>query len=275
MKRCIYLAVLLLTASCTARTDHNLNSVLWVQTAAEYPANCHQAYNSALMNIDAAIADSRWTGALEQTNDFSDLPPAVIFDLDETVLDNSAYQAQLVKEGSGFQLSSWDQWVGMRQAGSIAGAVEFINYLQNQGVEVFFITNRECRKRSGSASPCPQEKDTIENLNALGISGIKGSNVLLKNEYADWVSEKQGRRAYIAEKYRILMLFGDDLGDFIPGVQNDIAPGKRREIAETYHANWGTKWFIIPNPMYGSWYKVLKTPPSTYLQGVTAKDSEK
>ncbi|MBC2717664.1 MAG: acid phosphatase [Desulfobacteraceae bacterium] len=271
MKQFIYLAVLLLMVSCSSKTNHNLNSVLWVQTAAEYQANCYQAYHTAFIYVEAALADNRWTGALEQTNDFSDLPPAVIFDLDETVFDNSAYQAQLALDGSGFQLSSWDQWVRMRKAGSIAGAVDFINYAQNQGIEVIFITNRECKKRDNRSSPCPQESDTIENLNALGITGITGNNVLLKHEYIDWGSEKKSRREYIVEKYRVIMIFGDDLGDFIPGVKKEITPEKRKEMAAIFNAYWGTKWFIIPNPMYGSWRQVLKTPQCRHLQGFTEK----
>ncbi len=268
MKQFIYFTVLLLMTACAAKTDRNINSVLWVQTAAEYQANCYQAYNTALLSIETAIADNRWTGALEQTNDFSDLPPAVIFDLDETVLDNSAYQAKLALEGSGFQLSSWDQWIGMQQAGSIAGAVVFINYIQNQGIEVIFISNRECRKRDNASSLCPQEADTIENLNTIGITGITEKNVLLKHEYMDWGSEKKSRREYIVEKYRVLMIFGDDLGDFIPGVKKEITPEKRKETAAIYNHNWGTKWFIISNPMYGSWRQILKTPRHRYLQGL-------
>lgn len=268
MKQFFCIAVLFLITGCTTATNHNFNGVLWVQTAAEYQANCYQTYNAALLSLETAIADNRWTGALEQINDFSDLPPAVIFDLDETVFDNSEYQAQLALDGIGFNLSSWDQWVRMHKAGSISGAVDFINFIQNQGIEVIFITNRECCERDVASSPCPQEIDTIENLNALGITGITEKNVLLKHEYMNWDAEKQNRREYIAEKYRVLMIFGDDLGDFIPGVKIKITPEKRKKIVALYHAYWGTKWFIVPNPMYGSWQQILKTPQRQYLQGL-------
>jgi len=271
IKNIISCAVLLFMISCSQKANPNFNSVLWVQTAAEYQANCRQTYKNARLNLEAAIADTRWTGALEQTNDFSDLPPAVIFDLDETVFDNSAYQAHLALDGSDFQLSSWDQWVRMRLAGRIAGAVDFIHYIQNKGIEVIFISNRECKKRDGSADLCPQETDTIENLNTMGITGISGNNILLKNEYRDWGSEKKNRRDYVVEKYRILMIFGDDLGDFIPDVKKEITPEKRKEMVVIYNANWGTKWFILPNPMYGSWRQVLKTPRYRYLQGIPEK----
>ena len=268
MKRIIFFSVLFLLVSCSNKPNSDFNNVLWIQTAAEYQASCDQVYNSALLNIEAAVADNKWAAAIEQTNDYYDLPPAVIFDIDETVLDNSFYQAQLALDDSEYQLSSWDKWIQMQSAKDIAGAVTFIHYIQDKGIEVLFITNRECRKRGNGVLPCPQESDTIENLKALGISGITESNILLKNEFKDWGSEKKSRRKYISEKYRIIMLFGDDLGDFIPDVRKDITPEKRKEIAAIYKTNWGTKWFIISNPMYGSWQRILKSPQHQYLKGL-------
>jgi len=191
MKRIIFFLFFLFIVSCSQKPNPNFNSVLWVQTAAEYQASCDQAYNGALINIEKAIADTRWTGALEQTNNFYELPPAVIFDIDETILDNSPYQAQLIMNDSNFKLSSWDQWIKMQTAESISGAVDFINYIQNLGVEIIFITNRECKKRNNNAAPCPQEIDTIYNLQTVGIKGIDENNVLLKHEFADWESEKK------------------------------------------------------------------------------------
>jgi len=271
MKKLIIFAIFMLLSACTAKSNHNLNSVLWVQTAAEYQANCYQAYNAAIANIEAAIADNRWTAAIEQTGDFSDLPPAVIFDLDETVLDNSQYQAQLLIDESDFRLPTWDQWVKLRKAKAIAGAVDFINFIQERGIEAIFITNRECNQRNNSLSACPQKSDSIENLRNLGITGIDSNNVLLKDEYRDWGSEKQNRREYVMKKYRILMIFGDDLGDFIADVKKEITPEKRKEIVANFKENWGKKWFILPNPMYGSWNQILTTPRYRYLHGIYNK----
>lgn len=268
MKKLIFLAIAVFLAGCAANANHNLNSVLWVQTAAEYQANAYQAYNAAMQNIETAIADQRWTAAIEQTHNFYDLPPAVILDLDETVFDTSKFQAQLVMETSGFQLSAWDEWLKMRRAESIAGAVDFIDQIQAKGIETFFITNRECRKRQESTYSCPQKSDTLENLRNIGITGIDENNVLLKNEYADWGAEKQSRRTFVAQKYRILMIFGDDLGDFIPNVKKEITPEKRSELTAVFHENWGRKWFILPNPMYGSWHQILETPYNQHLQGI-------
>jgi 5'-nucleotidase (lipoprotein e(P4) family) len=268
MKYTVYLALLFSIISCAQKPNPDFSGVLWVQTAAEYQAICYQAYNSAFLNLEKAIADTRWTGAVEQTNNYNELPPAIIFDIDETVLDNSPFQAQLALTNSEYQLSTWDQWIQMQSAKGIAGAVNFINYAQNRGIEIIFISNRECLQRNDVLLTCPQESDTMENLKSVGISGIDEKNILLKNEYLDWGSEKKSRREYIAEKYRIIMIFGDDLGDFIPNVKKNVTPEKRKEMADNYKANWGNKWFIIPNPMYGSWQRILESPQHQYLQGL-------
>lgn len=266
MKQLICLGMLLLILSCMPKTAPDPTGALWAMTAAEYPACGFQAYNAAVMNLEAAIADPAWTAALEQTGAYFNLPPAVIFDIDETVLDNSEFQGWLALHRAEFKAGDWDRWGRQGRAGSIAGAVEFIQHLQDLGITVIFITNRECSRRADSASPCPQEADTIENLSAVGISGIPENQVLLKNEFADWGSDKTTRRTYVAEKYRILMLFGDDLGDFISGARTSITPEERRELAASYQTFWGKKWFILPNPNYGSWRRVLTGPADAYLK---------
>src|SRR5690242_6899130 len=80
-------------ATAPRRTHENLNAVVWTQTAAEYRAVAKQAYRLARLQLDAALADPTWTAATEQTNVSPTLPPAIVLDLDETVLDNSAFQA--------------------------------------------------------------------------------------------------------------------------------------------------------------------------------------
>lgn len=267
MKRLICFGMLLLILSCTPKMAPDPTSVLWARTAAEYPACGFQTYNAALMNLEAAIADPGWTGALEQTGEYYNLPPAVIFDIDETVLDNSKFQGWLALNRSEFKSEDWERWEKLGVAESIAGAVDFIHHLQDLGITVIFITNRSCGRQPGSTFPCPQEANTIDNLSAVGISGITENHVLLKNEFTDWGPDKTTRRSYIAEKYRIIMIFGDDLGDFISGVRSGITPEKRRELASVYRNFWGEKWFILPNPMYGSWRRVLSEPTDQYLKG--------
>ncbi|WP_319521967.1 HAD family acid phosphatase [uncultured Desulfosarcina sp.] len=269
-KMVCFFSIAILTSGCAApqsNGNNTFNSTLWLQTASEYKANAIQAYNSAAHNIDKAIADRSWTAALEQEANGSPLPPAIILDVDETVLDNSQYQAQLLIDGATFDPESWDRWIAMKSAPAVPGAVDFINSVSAMGVEVIFITNRECKPISEAGPPCPQETDTIDNLLKVGITEVTPENILLKREKPEWSSEKKSRREEIAMRYRILMLFGDDLGDFLPDVKKDITPMQRDRLVDEYRDNWGVKWFVFSNPTYGSWMGILDEPKVRYLKG--------
>ena len=266
---CFFSIAILATGCAGSRPNGNptLNSTLWLQTASEYKANTIQTYTSATHNLHKAITDRSWTAALEQGTNASSLPPAIILDVDETVLDNSQYQAQLLIDGAVFDPESWDRWIAMKSAPAMPGAVDFINGASAMGVAVVYITNRECKPRSEAGLACPQETDTIENLHRIGIKEVKPENILLKSEKPGWSSEKKSRREEVASRYRILMLFGDDLGDFLPDVKKNITPMQRDRLVDEYRDHWGVKWFVFSNPVYGSWMRVLKDPKSSYLKG--------
>ena len=264
--RRVCLALMLFTVSCQSGPAPDATGVLWTRTAAEYAACGHQAYNAARTHLDAALADRSWTAALEQDGDYVHLPPAVIFDIDETVLDSSEFQGWRVLHSGGFKKGEWDRWGRLNRARPIAGAVDFIHHLRDRGVAVFFITNRGCQRRAEGGAACLQEAETIENLKSLGISGITADHLMLKGEVKEWESDKTSRRAVVAREHRVLMLFGDDLNDFIPGVRSGIAPEERRKKAGMYKDWWGRKWYILPNPVYGSWRRVLAEPVQQYLE---------
>ncbi|MCK5665753.1 MAG: hypothetical protein KAI17_19830 [Thiotrichaceae bacterium] len=253
--------------ACSTITDKNFTSTLWIQTSSEYKANSIQVFNNAMEKLEISLSDKNWTAAIEQDNDYSLLPEAVVMDIDETVLDNSRYQGELIIQGADFTYETWDHWVSLKDASAVPGALSFIKQAKSRNVEIIFISNRECRSRKDNPSVCPQEMDTIENLEKLGITEIKPDNILLKNEITGWDSEKKSRRKYIAEKYRIIMLFGDDLGDFIPDVKKNISYQKRSALVSEYSDNWGRKWFIFSNPVYGSWLRVLEDPKMQYIRG--------
>jgi acid phosphatase len=262
----------LLTGCATTQpeiTNNNFNSTLWVQTAAEYEANAIQTYNSAESNIDVALRDKSWTAALEQGSNYSLKPPAIILDIDETVLDNSQYQAQLVLNDEQFSIQTWDNWIAMESAPAVPGAVDFINSMESLQVDVIYITNRECAVRTDGGPECPQKEDTIDNLLKVGIENVDPDHVFLRGERSEWTSEKLSRRKVAASNHRIIMLFGDDLGDFLPDVKSDITPEERAELVEEYSEHWGRKWFILSNPTYGSWDGVLSDPKSDYLEGIS------
>jgi acid phosphatase len=186
-------------------------------------------------------------------------------DIDETVLDNNEPQARMLLQGTcpGEFDVVWDAWVAERAAPAVPGAAAFIRAArelkdpQGRRVRVFLITNRECGARAGIASACPQQDDTLANLRALGLDAATlDDDLMLKSERPEWVSEKLPRRKQAAQEYRIVLNVGDDLADFIADVRGKSLD--EREQARCRHREWwGTRWFMIPNPMYGSWQRSL------------------
>jgi len=226
-------------------THELLNAVLWVQTSAEYEFACRQVYRLAERNLDEAMADPGWTAALEQTEDYADLPPAVILDSDETVLDNAAFEAMLIEEVKEYNKPLWYAWAEDEVASAVPGSREFLQHAWDMGVEVFFVTNRDHAI----------EKPTVRNLQALFGPGVTSENVLTRGEREGWTSDKSSRRAYVAAGYRILLLIGDDYNDF--AYLGELPPEERNASARQYSDHWGTKWIMLPNPMYGGWEQAL------------------
>ncbi len=223
--------------------DDRLNATLWMQQSVEYKANADAVYALAGKRLDEALADKTWTAApAEQKAGYENLPPAIILDADETVLDNSPYQAWMVKTGANYSGQSWNAWAGAGQAGAISGAVAFTNAAAQKGVKVFYVTNRNAEVEDGTA----------RNLAALGFPmGGNVDTVLTKGEKPDWTSAKGTRRAAVAENYRILLLLGDNFGDFTDDY--DGSPEERRKVYEENAARWAREWLMLPNPSYGSW----------------------
>jgi acid phosphatase len=212
-----------------------VNAALWLQSAAEYRASATQTYTVARQALDAALATP------------SDQPSAIILDLDETSIDNSRFEARMVHAGKTYDADAWKQWVSESSAGATPGAAEFLAYAHSRGVTPFYITNRKA----------DEEPATRRNLEKLGYPlDPNQDNLLTKGERQEWsTSDKSARRDYVASRYRVLLVFGDDLNDFInaQGKTNE----ERLDLFRTNASKWGTKWFILPNATYGSWETTL------------------
>ncbi|WP_377810406.1 HAD family acid phosphatase [Azospirillum sp. A29] len=218
-----------------------LNAELWMQRSVEYKANSLAVYALGRIQLDKALAEKNWTAATEQTGSYQDLPPAVVLDLDETAMDNSAYQTGLVTTNGEFSPKTWDAWVKAEKATAVPGAVEFTQYAESKGVKVFYVTNRNA----------DQEEPTRRNAQALGFP--MGGNVdtfLMSKEKPDWGSAKGTRRAYIAKDYRIVLLFGDNFGDFSDAYNGSEAD--RLKAFEAAKEHFGRDWLMLANPGYGS-----------------------
>ncbi|HKT27028.1 5'-nucleotidase, lipoprotein e(P4) family [Dyella sp.] len=238
-------------ASPAVPADDNLNAVAWTQTALEHDLIYQETYRSAQLQLLAALKDKHWDAL--PTDDrlapYKNLKPAVILDIDETVLDNSPYQARLIRKGGEFNEADWAAWCKEERARAMPGAVAFTQFAAKHGIAVIYISNRA------------QDLDTatIDNLRKVGlpVSGPEaflGLGTILKG--CDQIgTEKNCRRQLVSQHYRVLMQFGDQLGDFVSVMSN--TPAGRAQAMAPY-ADWiGSRWFVFPNPTYGSWEPAL------------------
>jgi 5'-nucleotidase (lipoprotein e(P4) family) len=219
-----------------------LNATLWMQRSVEFKATALAGFALAYVRLEQAMADKSWTAAPgEQTGAYQDLPPAVILDIDETLLDNSGYQAWMVLNNTTFDPKTWNQFVKAEIATPIPGAVEFSKFVESKGVKVFYISNR-----TGE-----EEEATRRNMERYGFP--MGGNVdtfLMSRERPDWTSAKSTRRAHVAKDYRVLLNIGDNFGDFHDSYRGSEA--ERLKVFEENKARWGREWIMIANPSYGS-----------------------
>lgn len=205
--------------------------VRWVRDAEEYAVLSRMVYRSATRAVEEAVRRvPRGQGW------------AVSLDVDETALDNSVYQLDRASYAVPFDTNSWNAFVNRRESGLVPGAREFIQRVRQLGGHVAWITNRaEAVRRA-----------TQENLAAAGLWHDSDRLCLLS---ADPRYTKAARRAEVVsgagacawegQRLAILVFVGDALGDFPAAGESDPDAGN--------DAAFGTRYFMIPNPMYGTW----------------------
>ena len=202
-------------------------ATLWMQTSAEYRTLCYQAFNLARMNLDTFMGSYKGTK-----------PLAVIVDADETVIDNSAYEAFLIGQDFGYSSKTWNPWMEAAEATAIPGALDFLNYAKSKGVEIFYLTNRKMVGFEG----------TLKNLQALGFPYVDKKHMLLRTGSSD----KQERRDIVSKDYSIVFLMGDNLNDFESVFAKKSIADRFAETDKMKDA-WGKKYIVLPNPNYGEW----------------------
>lgn len=251
-------------AAATAPANDQLYAVAWQQDAVEYEATARSVYVGARRALAPVVQwqqqaagaadDEARAAAANQLGNWNAMPMAerlgndegqplaVILDADETVLDNSPYQARRIDVDALYEATSWSAWVAERRARAVPGSVEFTQWAAGAGIAVFYVTNRAAA--DGAA--------TADNLRALGLPLPDGEErLLLLDDARGFGSDKVSRRQLVDRDYRVIAMFGDNLGDFLGGVKTDNPTRKRRTA--TYRDWWGSRWFMLPNPMYGSW----------------------
>lgn len=205
-------------------------AALWQQKAAEYKALCFQTYNLAMLRLNEYASASH------------DKPLAIVTDIDETVLDNSPYSVHQGLKGLGYDDSSWMKWTAKRDCDTVPGALSFLKYAASKNIQVFYISNR-----------LEAEQDaTVANLKKWNFPNADAKYVLLKNK----TSSKDERRAIVGRQYSILLFLGDNLGDF-SGIYDHQSYEKRDALASTNASDFGSRFIVLPNAMYGEWMGAL------------------
>ena len=208
--------------------------LLWMRTSAEYRALAYQGYNVAMNAVKMAVTDPSHQRK----------PLAIVLDADETVVDNTKLMGESIVNGNGrFDAPWWRQAVYQGKSQAMPGAVEFLNEVHKQGVEIFYVSNRYA----------PVNLDvTIQNFKELGFPSVDKDHVLLFEKDSD----KQPRFDAIAKKYYVVLYMGDNAGDFPIGTKGKTL-AERNGIIDAHKEDFGTTFVVFPNPAYGSWVSAL------------------
>jgi 5'-nucleotidase (lipoprotein e(P4) family) len=226
-------------------SEYLIQAVLWFQRSPEMRALYMQSYHNAQDALDANLK-----------HPLTKKRKAVVVDIDETLLDNSPYEAWLAANDSSFTSSSWSSWINDAKAKPLPGALNFLNYAKKRGCAIFYVSNR---KKEG------QFDATLKNLVDDAFPDAEASHLLLKTA-ADTATtsaftSKEQRRRFISDQlnYEIILLCGDQLADldksfnlFAGATENSITDSLNK-----YSMLLGKKYIALPNPMYGDWLSLF------------------
>jgi len=239
----------------------HLHANLWMQTSAEYQALCRQTFSSALREIKQAAKKAKRRQGRPVGPDKK--PLAVVADLDETILDNARFQSAMDaavwadRMDLGYTTKRWEQWErdNAEEVGLVPGAGPFIAEVEKLKIVMVYISNRLDRQRESTIRALAHN-----GINTQGLQDGLELRLLLKEPEKSG-SSKQDRIKRVDEKYHVVAYLGDNLGDFpaSPEAPQDRTQQlvARRQYVESNTDLWGTRYFMLPNPVYGSWDQIL------------------
>jgi hypothetical protein len=146
---------------------------------------------------------------------------AVIVDIDETMLDNSPYQARLVRDGKSFNDASWNDWVQARAARPLPGALEFAKAAAARGVTIYYLSNR-----TADQGPATDRQPAQGRLPIASEAQFLGLGTIVDGCEAEG-SNKGCRRRLVGRTHRVLLQLGDQIGDFVDIVANNPPAASR------------------------------------------------
>ena len=232
----------------TVSINGKIFTSLFQQKAAEYRALCFQAYNIARLRLD-------------EYKPLTNKPRAIVTDIDETVLDNSPYEAHRVLQGNDYDPASWYEWTAKASADTLPGAASFLKYAASKGITIFYITNRDEKERAA----------TIQNLKKFDLPNADDLHFMPKQN----VSSKEARRQAVFNAYEIVLLLGDNLADFSALFDKKTVDERMRNTNFSM-ADFGNRFIVLPNPVYGDWesslfnynYKLTQGQKDSVIRGV-------
>ncbi len=231
-------------AGCARTNDGALqcgdrNSLLWAvawkQTAAEFAALCHQAYQLARLRLDERLA-------ARQPNDRR---LAVITDVDDTILHAGSYWGHLVAEGREFfDDATWDEWLPENLMTPVPGARAFFDYCASRDVEVFYVTNRDQGERTFEYA--------LAQLEEFGFPYADETHLWVFRD----TSNKTPAREAIEQDFDVALMLGDNLNDY----RRDYYVAdvdERMALMERDRDDWGSRFILLPNPTDGHWVRAI------------------
>ncbi len=206
-------------------------TAMFQQRAAEYRALCLQGYNAARMRIDSYAAQ---TGK----------PKAMITDIDETILDNSAYAVHQALRDTEYIANDWYEWTAKAAADTMPGAASLLAYAASKNIEVFYITNRYDKERTG----------TLANLQKFNLPNADEKHLITRQDKTP--SSKELRRQQVMQHYEVVLLMGDNLAD-LSSMFDGKKEEERKANVDALSGEFGKQFIVFPNANYGDWESAL------------------
>lgn len=222
--------------------DSKLQSLLWLQHSVEYDAISYQMYQNAELCLNTALTDVHWKAVPDE--EIHTKPPALIVYIDEVIVKSSSYNVGLLKSQLKASDKTWNNWVNQISAEKIKGSVFFLKKAHAKGIKIFYLTRRNRLVL----------ETTRLNLRNLGFPLEDEFETILTPKKIDITGKL--RRNLIAKNYRVLMILGHDLSHFSEEFF-ELEIVDRRSLVKKYREKFGREWFLMPNPLYGSWNDAL------------------
>lgn len=239
----------------TRPDEQSVLGILYQQQAGEYRALCLQSYNIARLRIDEALKSKK-----------PHKQYAIITDLDETALDNSESSAWNYKNDTTATLANLLAWQLLGKAKAVPGSVSFFNWVRDQKVKIYYISNRD-------TSTVTATRNNMDALKFPYCSKGDEQYFLFKSESS---SSKEKRRQIVAANHTIILLLGDNLGDHDVAFDGKDNPGRNAAV-DSLKKKWGDKYIVFPNSVYGDWeqafYKAFKAAHTGVILNQAMRDS--